>query len=328
MMSRLTVLHINLIGVVVAAIVAAGLYFTLIPGANDAIAKAEASRKTVVDKAATLPVAKANLAKAQKDKADAERVYAVGQKQYFPLIGFTGNRMEDMIRLFWSHNGKSWPERFIRTVKQYMASQAKTNGIVWENPGVLQLGPFGPNPNTIDIAMPGEGMGEKGYLHYTFPMTVRARSLDSLMRHIQQWPIIRGAGVPVVEGLTIAGNTPNLIASYSLTLTIIVDQETPPPADNRVSGQAGGAGGGMMGGPGGMPGMMGGPGGMPGMMGGPGGMPGMMGGPGGMPGMMGGPGMMSGQSGGGKPRMAPMGGGFGSGGSGGGGAATGGPAAQ
>lgn len=278
-MSRLTLLHINIIGVVVAVALGAALYFTLITSAQDRIKKNQTEYNNVKTEADKLPQAKASLKKAQEAKATAERDWGIFQSQYTPVIGYNSNwdRVETMIKLFWPNNGRSWPERFMRTVRQYMQQEAKTNGIVWENPGVLVLGPYGPDPNTIDLSIPpGDGLGENGTIHYTFPMAVRAKSLPSLLRHIKNWPSIRGAGVPVVENLNLSGNSPNLRATYDLTLTIILsDAEVKaiPPVEPRVGGTGGGRGampgfgpGGRMGAPMmGPPGMIG-PGGMPGGM--------------------------------------------------------------
>jgi len=130
--------------------------------------------------------------------------------------------------------------------------------------------------------------------HITFPadkpwsVAVNAKSFDDLMAHLHRFNTdLKHHGMPVINNVSLEGQSPNLICRYDLALYVI-SPTAPPAADTRIGGQpanpagAGGFGagrfGGMMGGP---PGMMGGP---PGMRGGP---PGMMGGPGGMyrPGM-------------------------------------------
>ncbi|MCC6730494.1 MAG: hypothetical protein IT208_14255 [Chthonomonadales bacterium] len=304
-MSRLTVLHINIIGLVVVILVGVALYFTMITSAMEQQRTAKQEHDSVVQVADTLPTARRALETAKKEKALADAQYRVYEAQYMPVLGYTGDRLTTMIRVFWPNKGRSWPERFIRTLRGHMRTEAKRHAIVWENPAVLQLGPYGPDPNSIDLGP---------VLKYTFPMAVRARNLSSLMAHVTSWPRISGAGVPVVEGLQISGNSPNLRASYNLTLTIIV-HEMVPPTDPRVSGSGGGGrgGGGMMGGP---PGLMG-PGGPMGRgssamgpMGGPPMMSGGMAGP--MPGgpmMVGPPGMAGGMGGparGPQRGIAPM----------------------
>lgn len=272
-MSKLTLLHINIIGVVVALLVGAGLYFTIITGAMDAKRKAATELAAVQARADKLPTATRALEQANKDKVLAEAEWGVYERQYMPVIGYTGDRLKTWMRVFIPNRGRSWPERFIRTVRQHMDRERKANGIVWENPGTLVLPAYGPDPNRIDVGQPGQSFGP--VLNYSYQMAVRARSLDRLMQHIRSWSSLAQAGVPVVDGLQISGNSPNLTATYTITFTIIVRDEIPPEVP-RISG-SGGGGGGMGGMMGGMPGMMGG---MPGMMGGPGGAaPGMAGGP-------------------------------------------------
>lgn len=308
-MSKLTVLHINIIGVVVALMVGAGLYFTIITGALDAQKKAESELAEVRGRAEKLPSATRALETAQKEKAKAEAEWAVFERQYMPVIGYTDNTLTTWLKVFIPNKGKSWPERFIRTIRTHMERERRAHGIVWENPGAVVLPAYGPDPNTIQVGAQGQGFGP--VLTYSYQLAVRARTLDALMDHIRSWSTISQAGVPVVEGLQISGNSPNLSATYNVTFTIIVRDKIPAQMP-RISGSGGGGTGGF--GPMGGMGMMGG-------MGGPGAMPGMASGPGGGPGMM--PGMASGPGAGAsssmmmRPPMGMSGGGGSRGGAGG-----------
>jgi hypothetical protein len=240
-MSRLTLLHINIIGVVVAIIVAAGLYFTLITGAQDQKQQAETAYKGVKDRADKLDTAKKNLKKALADEKQAQAQYVVYERQYMPVLGYTNDRMSTMMRVFWPNNGKSWPERFRRTVINWMNSEKRRNGVTWLNPNLLVLPSYGPDPNSIDAGRQGEKLGP--VLHYDYPMQVMGKNVASLMSHVRNWPNISNAGMPVVTGLTISGNSPNLTASYNITFTVIV-HEPIPPIDPRVGGSSGSGGGG------------------------------------------------------------------------------------
>lgn len=295
-MSKLTVLHINIIGIAIALIVGAALYFTVITKANDAQKVAQGEYDAVKTEADKLPTAKKNLADATAGRAVAIAQYSAFEGQYMPVIGYDKDVLRNMMRNFWPNGGKSWPERYIKVFRSYMAAERKRNGIVWENPGVLVLPSFGPDPNRIDAAGAGEGLGP--VLHYSYQMSVRAKNLPALVRHIQSWSTARGFGVPTVDGLQIQGNSPNLSATYNLSLTIILrdaDAKSIPQSNGRITGSGGGGGGAAGGmGRGGM--MMGGMG-MPGMGGPPGMSPTGMGSGGGAP-----AGMMSG---GGAP-PAPM----------------------
>jgi hypothetical protein len=294
-MGKLTLLHINIIGAVVAIIVALGIWFTLVTGAQDQRQQAETKEKAVEERYNKASSAAAALKKAQQDKVVAEKEWAGLESTYIPVVGyskFTGPtaRVEMMRQLFWPNNGKSWPERYRRTIGNYMNAERKRNGIVWANPLVTAMAPNGPNPNTIEAA-PGDKLGP--VLHYSYDMQVTGKSLGSLVNHIKGWPRITGAGVPVVDSVQVAGNSPNLAMTYRLTFTLILrdaDVKAIPPEDPRVGGDSGSGGGGFGGGfGGGMPGMGAGP---------PRGMGGMMSGGGGPPGGMGGPSMSAGRMGG------------------------------
>jgi len=287
-MGKLTLLHINIIGAVVAIIVALGIWFTLVTGAQDQRQQAETKEKAVEERYNKAATAAAALKKAQQDKVVAENEWDRSEGAYIPVVGyskFTGPtaRVEMMRQLFWPNNGKSWPERYRRTIANYMNAERKRNGIVWANPLVTAMAPNGPNPNTIEAA-PGDKLGP--VLHYSYDMQVTGKSLGSLINHVKGWPKITATGVPVVDSVQVLGNSPNLTMTYRLTFTLILrdaDVKAIPPEDPRVGGDSGSGGGGFGGG---MPGM-----GMPGMGGPPRGMAGpMMSGGMGMGGPPGGPG--------------------------------------
>jgi len=287
-MGKLTLLHINIIGAVVAIIVALGIWFTLVTGAQEQRDKAEAALKVVQDRASKADSAAKALKKANLDKIAAERDYKVFESTYMPVVGYAkytgpGARIRMMKELFWPNGGKSWPERYRRLVASYMSAERKRNGIVWANPLVTALPAYGPNPNTIEAAT-GDKLGP--VLHYSYDMQVSGTNLGSLINHIKDWPNVKGGGVPVVDNVQILGNSPNLTMTYKLTFTLILtdqDVKNIPPEDPRVGGEGGSANGGGGFGGGGFGGRGGGM-----SMGGPSMMSGgpsmMSGGPGMMPG--------------------------------------------
>ncbi|MGC8667601.1 MAG: hypothetical protein ACP5VE_05755 [Chthonomonadales bacterium] len=275
-MSRLTLLHIHLIGLFVAIVVGLGLYFLVITKAQEQIKTNQQEYEAVKADADKLPAAKAALKKAQEDKARTERDYAFYNANYMPVLGYTNDRVTTMARVWWPNNGKSWPERFIAGVRRFMDAERKKYGVQWLNPEVITMGPFGPDPNSIDM-----GDANNTLKFGPYALSVQAKSYPLVMAHLKDWTSVRGLGVPTVEGVTLTGTSPKLIASYAVTFTVILKEKV-PPTDPRVGGAGGGRGGfGAMGGPGGM---MFGPGGPMGgsMMGGS--MP-MMGQPSSMPGM-------------------------------------------
>ncbi len=242
-MARLTLLHINIIGVVVALIVAVALYFTLVTSGQDLIKTNQTAYDGVHARKEKLPTAKRNKQTALAMEAKTNAEYAVYEGFYMAHFGYTGNRVKDMVRIWWPNNGKSFPERFIAGVNKYMADQSKKHGVVWENKGVIMIASPGPDPNAID-------MGDNGYLTLgPYQMVVRGKNLQSLMNHYRDWNNMKTYGVPVADGLSLSGNSPQLIATYNVTFTTIISRETIPAKDPIITG-GGGQGGGGMGGPG------------------------------------------------------------------------------
>jgi hypothetical protein len=255
-MSKLTLLHINIIGAVVLLIVSVALYFTVITGAQDQIKKNSDLYKGVEDRANKKATAEKNLKNAQNDEVKTKADYAVYRRQYTPTLNYTGIRGVDMVRVWWPNNGKSWPERFIKGFKTHMNKESKKFGVVWENPEVLTLPANGPDPNSVDM-----GDNNKTLVFGPYPMVVRGGSFQALMKHIADWNTASGIGVPVVDGLQLTGNSPRLTATYNVTWTMILEENIPPK--DPLLGGGGGGGGGAPGGRGGGGGPMfsGGPGG-------------------------------------------------------------------
>jgi hypothetical protein len=245
-MSKLTLLHINIIGVVVLLIVSVALYFTVITGAQDQIKKNQDTFKGVEDRANKLKTAENNLKTAQADEIKTKADYAIYRKQYTPTIGYTGNRMADLMRYWWPNSGRSFPERFIKGFRAHMNKETRKFGVTWENPEVLTLPANGPDPNSVDM---GDNTN-KTLVFGPYAMAVRGKSFQDLMRHLADWNTAGGIGVPVIDGLQITGNSPSLTANYNLTWTIILEEPIPPKDPLLGGGSAGGApgGGGMMGG--------------------------------------------------------------------------------
>lgn len=241
-MSKLSLLHINIIGVVIAVIVGVALYFTIITSGQEEIKKQQAEYDRVKAEADKLPAAKAALAKAEQEGQQAKSDYARYETQYMPVLGFTSNRLDTMMKVWWPNGGRSWPERFLRGIRQHMANERKVNGVVWENPGAITLPPYGPDPNQIDM-----GDGDNALTFGPYTMSVRGPNYDALIRHIKSWNSARLLGVPVVDQVRLDGNSPNLVATYNLAFTVILREEI-PPQNPRIAGSGGGGGAGRMGG--------------------------------------------------------------------------------
>jgi hypothetical protein len=212
-------------------------YFTLITSAQDAKQKQEAEFTEVSGRADQLPQAKRNLENAKKEKDETERLYSTFNTKYMPTLNYTNNRIRTMMTVWWPNRGRSWPERFIRGVRNHMNAEQRRYKVVWTNPQILQLPSFGPDPNTIDM-----GDGDETLTFGPYAMTVRCPNFQGALNHLRSWNSVSGLGVPTVEGVTMVGNSPNLLCSYNVTFTIIL-KETVPEQDKLIQGGQGGGGG-------------------------------------------------------------------------------------
>ena len=114
---------------------------------------------------------------------------------------------------------------------------------------------FSTDPNDVSkltyIAFPEAGK--------PWPVTVECKSFDDAMAHLKRFNTIQIHGMPVVDNVTLAGQSPNLLLSYNLAIYIIPGN-APPVVDPTIGGVTvvGGSGGGFGGGSGGPPSSFGG----------------------------------------------------------------------
>ena len=99
---------------------------------------------------------------------------------------------------------------------------------------------FSTDPNDITkltyIAFPESGK--------PWPVTVECKSFDAAMAHLKRFNEIQIHGMPVVDNVALAGQSPNLILTYNLAIYIIPGN-APPAVDPTISGATtGGTGGG------------------------------------------------------------------------------------
>jgi len=281
MLSRLATWQLHIIGAITAIVLAAILFLALIKPKMEQITQVESDTKASQEAGGTpekVQQHKKELDKAVQTAKETRASWQVNERKYMPNLNFQGDLLQTYqtklinIPTDWGRWVSAWYD-------------AQRNLGVSRLPGSeFPIESFPTDPNYIStlnaLHFPNNG---------DWPVTVEAKSFNAAMAHLRRFNTMEGHGMPVINNVSLAGQSPNLAMNYELALYVILPS-APPPSDPTISptGAGGtGAGGGMMGGGrmGGMPGMMGG--GMPGMMGGPMGMPG--GAMGGRPAMMGGP---------------------------------------
>jgi hypothetical protein len=294
MLSKMTALQIHIAGFCAALIVVLLLFLLVIKPKQ---ATLQQTRQDVNDLTTNqhgtqtdVTQHQNDLTKAKKDKVQTIAQWQQSSSEYMPNIPF-GTDVLQTYQDVVVNLPKEWGT-FITAWYD-----AQRNKGVSRVPGVEFAVPsFSTDPNAV-----------ASLDHITFPpnggwnVAVEATSFDALMAHLRRFNgELKHHGMPVVNNVSLEGQSPHLIGRYELALYVISPTK-PPAADSRIGGAGVGAGGGI--GAAGM-GMGGGMMGMHGMrMGGPmGGPPGMMGGPMGGPG---GPMMRPGM--GGAPPAAPAG---------------------
>jgi hypothetical protein len=146
------------------------------------------------------------------------------------------NRVTAMMKVWWPSKDKksSWPERFLIAVNNHMVREKKANGIEWLNPNAVIIPVPGPDPNAVEM-----GSKKAPLIYGPYQMVVRAKDPNKFFDHIKSWSTVTGMGVPRVELANISGNTPNMTMTYSLTFTVILNEDAPAPI-GRIGGSGGG----------------------------------------------------------------------------------------
>lgn len=269
-MSKLTALHINIIGVVTALVMSLILFFVLIKPKNEDIAASIAATDAAVNAGGTdekVKGHKKDLVKAKHETSVIKAAWAINQERYMPRIAFSPTqKSSNLINLYefggMYSDGKLYGIRDLPTVwgvkvkKWYDAHERE--GIVRDFGQDFPIDSFSTDPNEISKLTA-----------ITFPqtkpwhVTVIAKTFDSAMLHLRRFNSMRGFGMPVVDGVALTGQSPLLSMSYDMALYVI-PPAAPPLPDPIISGGAGAAApsgpagfGGMPGSGGGMPGSAG-----------------------------------------------------------------------
>jgi hypothetical protein len=281
MLSKLTLQNVVVIGIVVSAVIASGIFFVLVRPTQAEIKNLDAQIETASQRAAQLPAAKRQLEDAKKEVEEARQKWARYERSKMPDIDMT-DRLRAALAV-WKE-----PEKTAKLLQDFVS---KSQDVVFL--GSFAIGVPTTDPNMLPWPIWIVPLG-------TFQVQ---GDFESILRHVERWN--NAPRLVLVDGLQLAGVSPNLVGQYTATLFILprAKDERPGPFLPSAGGAPGMAG---MGGFGGMsiPGIPGGP-----MMGAPGmtGTGPVMGPPSGIGGPMGGPRPPAGPAPGmGGPGMAGM----------------------
>ena len=250
-MGKLTMLHINIIGFVVAALLAGILYGTLIKPKKEDLEATQGQVKSTQDSGGTDEMIAAKdkeLKKTKQDAIDTRAKWSVNEVKYMPPFPYS-EKTNDLDLYFFPAVGKSdkgqlYGFRDIPTVwGQWITGwyDAQRNSGVSRLPGTeFPIKEFAADPNQLTDKLNG---------HLTFPddakpwpVKLECKTFNDALAHLRRFNGMEKHGMPVVNNVAISGQTPNLLLAYDLALYII--PRSKPPVKEPMIDPSGAAGAG------------------------------------------------------------------------------------
>jgi len=247
-MSKLTALHISLIGGGIAIVMSLILYFAMIKPKNEEIEASKSATDAAIQAGGTEEKVKAHekdLVKAKQDTKVITAAWAINQQRYMPKIAFSPTQKStNLIHMYefsgLYSDGKVYGIRDLPTVwglkviswYDAHAKDGVTRDFLKDD---FAIESFSPDPNDISKLN-----------SITFPqgkpweVRVIAKSFDAAMQHLRRFNNMRGFGMPVVDNVELQGQSPLLTMTYDMALYIIPPAN--PPAPDPVIGAGGGGG--------------------------------------------------------------------------------------
>lgn len=256
MFSKFTTLQIHLVGFFTSLIVLGLLFLLFVKPKQEQLQKVQAETKDIQTNqhGTQEEVSQHNTAlkKAQSDQVKIKAEWQLASAEYMPNIAWGTDVLQTYQNVI-----VNLPRQWGTFVTSWYDVQ-RNQGIARVPGTEFPIASFPTEPNAAVASV----------RTITFPegapwnVTVEAKSFDDLMAHLRRFNReMKHHGMPVIDNVSLSGQSPHLIGRYTLALYVI--PSTPPPgADPRLGGAgagAGGFGGGRMGMPGGyrgsMPGM-------------------------------------------------------------------------
>jgi hypothetical protein len=245
MLSRLTQLHIHLIGAVVSIIVGVLLFFMLIRPQQDTLKKTQAETEDfLTTQHGNEDVQhKKDLDKKLQEVVQVNEQWQEMSSYYMPILPFKPDLLDTFPLI------SALPDKFSLYVRDWYNVQ-KPLGIA---PGdtSFAIPDFPSDPNFVssiqNLTFPEPGR--------PWQVTVKCASFDALMEHLRRFNTLQAHGMPVISNVSLSGqssedrpDSQDLYASYDLSLYCILSQ-TPPAKNDRIGVTGGGGGlGGLLGG--------------------------------------------------------------------------------
>ena len=237
-MAKITQAQVYIITVVLTLIAGAIIYFTLIKPTQEAYQLADEKYIAAETIANKMPAAKKDRVKAEQEVAVAKAKWARYDRQLMPDINI-GNLLLGTQQL--------WRE-------QIQVLGPKTDKFLNADKTVRIL-----TPHPFTLPAPSTDPNAVARKSFVFPMGTVSVSgtFNNVLNHSVRWN--KFDRLVLIDGLTLSGNSPALVGTYSVTTFIFTHGDTPGAPIPQAAAPTGG-GGGFQGGPqGGPPGGFGGP---------------------------------------------------------------------
>lgn len=217
MLSKLTLQNVIVIGIVVAAVIASGIFFVLIRPTQAEIKNLDTQIEAASQRAAQLPQAKKQLEDAKKEVEQARLKWARYERSKMPDIDMT-DRLKAALA-YWKE-----PERTAKVLQDFVS----------KSQDVIFLGGFA-------IGIPTTDPNQLPWPVWVVPLgTFQVQGdFESILRHVERWN--NAPRLVLIDGLQLSGVSPQLIGQYTATLFILPRAKNDRPAEPLPS--AGGAGG-------------------------------------------------------------------------------------
>ena len=236
--AKLTAQQAWIISIVVSLLAVAAIGFLLIKPGMEKLDERRSFRDSRETVAAGMPAEQSRKKKIEKDKKLAEADWAVYDKALMPRID-----MSDL----WLATRQLWTERIDRLgpmVDKYLMADKSVTVVNKQ----LSLPAPSSDPNAVNAPQP--------FIYTIGSVRVRG-TFPNIMKHVRRWNNFNR--LVLVDGLTLAGQSPQLEASYSLTIYEWAQNTEPGkigpafPWAGTGNGGPGGGGPGGFGAPGGGP---------------------------------------------------------------------------
>lgn len=223
MLSKLTLQNVIVIGIVVAVVIASGIFFVLIRPTQAEIKNLDTQIEAASQRAAQLPAAKRQLENAKKEVEEARLKWARYERSKMPNIDMT-DRLKAALA-FWKE-----PERTAKLLQDFVS----------KSQDVIFLGGFA-------IGVPTTDPNQLPWPIWIVPLgTFQVQGdFESILRHVERWN--NAPRLVLVDGLQLSGVSPQLIGQYTATLFILPRAKDDKPAEMFPSAGAAPGMGGMAG---------------------------------------------------------------------------------